>query len=223
VCPAITDRGFLVTLEGPDGAGKSSQLQLLAESLRAAGLSVVATREPGGTQLGERIRQLLLQPDTGDRDPLTDALLFNAARRQLVSDIIRPALDAGAAVVCDRFADSTLAYQGYGAGVPLDALRELARVATGGLEPRRTVLLDLPPIDGLSRRAHGSAADMTRFELSGQHDLAFHERVRQGYLELAAEDPDRWRVIDARPDASMVARDVADAVSDLLPAGRESG
>lgn len=189
--------GVFITLEGPDGAGKSSQATLLADRLRMAGLTVVLTREPGGTALGERIRDVVLardaraelavpggaEPDAGpanDRDPWADALLFNAARRQLVSEVIRPALAAGAVVVCDRFADSTLAYQGYGAGLSIEALRGLALLATDGLIPRRTVLLDVPPDHGLARRAEGPGAELTRFELAARHDVAFHERVLRG-------------------------------------------
>jgi dTMP kinase len=212
--------GLFITLEGPDGAGKSSQAQVLADALERAGMTVVMTREPGGTALGERVREVLLQQkDEAEHDPLADALLFNAARRQLVSEVIRPALAAGSAVVCDRFADSTLAYQGFGAGVPLAALRHLADLATGGLRPTRTILFDLRADDGLARRVRGPAAAMTRFELAAAHDLAFHQRVRDGYLQLAREEPARWRVVDASRDSENVARDVLEAVRDLLPAG----
>jgi dTMP kinase len=207
--------GVFITLEGPDGAGKSSQAQLLADALRAGGRVVVLTREPGGTALGERIRSVLLDRQSTAHDPLADALLFNAARRQLVSEVVRPALDAGATVICDRFADSTLAYQGFGAGVPLATLRVLAEHATGGLKPARTILLDLPPDAGLERRAQGSAEDLTRFELEAGHDIDFHTRVRQGYLRLAEDEPMRWRVVDGARDSQAVARDMLEAVSDL--------
>ena len=219
--------GLFITLEGPDGAGKSSQATLLAERLREAGLPVVLTREPGGTALGERIRDVVLARESGDagtetdpapeRDPWADALLFNAARRQLVSEVIRPALAAGAVVVCDRFADSTLAYQGYGAGLSIESLRRLASLATDGLLPDRTVLLDVPPDHGLARRTQGPAADLTRFELAESHDAAFHQRVRAGFLTLAAEDPGRWRTVDARAERETVAAAVWEAVVDVLP------
>jgi dTMP kinase len=207
---------LFVTLEGPDGAGKSSQAQQLAQRLREGGRDVVSTREPGGTLLGERIRRLLLEGDDVG-DPLSDALLFNAARRQLVSDVLRPALERGAIVVCDRFADSTLAYQGYGAGVSLPALRQLADLATGGLAPDRTLLFDLPPEAGLARRASGPSDDVTRFELAERHDLAFHQRVRDGYLEMAAAEPQRWRVVDASRPPAEVADAAWTALADLLP------
>jgi dTMP kinase len=209
-----------ITLEGPDGAGKSSQAVMLAERLRAQGLDVVLTREPGGTELGEQIRDLLLHGDSSRRDPLADAALFNAARRQLVTEVIGPALERGAWVVCDRFADSTLAYQGYGAGAPLDTLRQLADAATGGVSPDRTVLFDLEPEEGLARRASGPSSDLTRFELAERHDLAYHRRVREGYLQLVAAEPDRWRVVDASQPPAEVAGAAWQALADLVPQPR---
>jgi len=207
--------GIFVTFEGPDGAGKSSQQGLLVERLRQLGREVVTTREPGGTELGEGIRGVLL--DASDlHDPIVDALLFNAARRALVDHVIRPALARGAVVVCDRFADSTLAYQGYGAGVPRETLRSLAEVATQGLQPTRTVLLDVSVEAGLARRRGGPADEMTRFETSTDHDGAFHERVRDGYLAMAAAEPDRWRVVGGSGPADEVADRVWAAVGDLF-------
>ena len=214
-----TGRGVFITLEGPDGAGKSSQAKLLAEVLAARGVDAVLTREPGGTPLGERIRGLLLESDRRAGDPVADSLLFNAARRRLVSDVVVPALERGSVVVCDRYSDSTLAYQGYGAGVPLPLLRAVADIATGGLRPDRTVLLDVPPRHGLARRAGGPAGDLTRFEVDEEHGLDFHERVRAGYLALAAEDPERWRVVDGTGDPATVARAVVVALADVLPLG----
>lgn len=208
--------GILLTLEGPDGAGKSTQARLLAERIGATGREVVLTREPGGTPMGEAVRGVLLAAAGEARDPLTDAFLFNAARHELVIDVIRRALERGGIVVCDRFTDSTLAYQGYGAGVPLDTLRALANIATDGLRPDRTILFDLPAEAGLRRRTEGEQSDVNRFESADQHGLAFHERVRAGYLDLAATEPDRWRMIDADRPASDVAGDAWNAVSDLF-------
>jgi dTMP kinase len=196
---------LFITLEGPDGAGKSSQAERLAERLRAAGVEVLLTREPGGTLLGERVRELLLHADGPERQPLADALLFNAARHQLIEEVIRPALNAGRWVLCDRYADSTLAYQGYGAGVDLDRLRRLAEITTDGLLPDVTLLFDLPVKAGLARRAGGPQAELTRFELAERFDLAFHQRVRDGFLELARAERERWLVIDASGDAGQVA------------------
>ena len=207
--------GIFVTIEGPDGAGKSSQQRLLVERLRALELDVVATREPGGTELGEGIRSVLLQ-STAAHDAVVDALLFNAARRALVDDVIRPALSRGAVVVCDRFADSTLAYQGYGGGASLATLKSLAEVATQGLQPTRTVLLDLAVETGLARRRGGPPEQLTRFETSADHNQAFHARVRNGYLAMAAVEPERWRVVDASGLADQVAERVWDALSDLF-------
>lgn len=194
--------GWFITIEGPDGAGKTTQADALAEHLRRRGHDVLLTREPGGTWLGERVRELLLARtgSTAPTDPVTDAILFSAARRQLVTEVIRPALARGTTVVCARYADSTLAYQGNGAGVPLDRLRALQALATEGLQPDLTVLLDLPVEAGLERKAPG---DVTRFE--AEFDLPFHRRVRDGFLALAQASPDRFVVIDATRSPGDVA------------------
>jgi len=213
-------KGFFITLEGPDGAGKSTQARLIAERVRAVtDRELVATREPGGTALGERIRDVLMNAPVGSHDALSDALLFNAARARQVTEVIGPALERGAIVVCDRFSDSTLAYQGYGGGVPLDELRQLKLISIGPITPDRTVLIDLSVQAGLERRAAGSSSELTRFETDeSEHGASFHERVRNGYLELAAAEPERWRVVDGSGDAHTVNRDVWSAVSDLLGA-----
>jgi dTMP kinase len=203
------DRGRLITLEGPEGAGKTVLGQRLAAALVNAGHSVVLTREPGGTRLGERLRALLLEGG-GKVQPMADALLFNAARAQLVAEILRPALAAGQVVVCARFADSTLAYQGYGEGLALDELRGLAELATGGLAPDRTILLDLDPEIGLRRK---SEAEQTRFEAG--FDLAFHRRVRDGFLQLARAEPGRFRVVDASRGLEAVFADVLAATLEV--------
>lgn len=208
---------MFITLEGPDGAGKTSQAARLAAALAADGVDVVLAREPGGTELGERLREILLQRDDLAIQPLADALLFNASRAQLVAEVIRPALDAGRTVVCARFADSTLAYQGYGAGLDLDLLRRLEAIATGGLRPNLTVLLDLPAEAGLTRKRRGRA-DLTRFE--SRPDLAFHRRVRAGFLRLARAEPERWRVIDSTRPRAVVGREIAATVRERL--GRDA-
>jgi dTMP kinase len=171
---------------------------------------VVLTREPGGTAVGERIRQILLDPTTGHLDAATDALLFNAARARLVREVIRPALDAGSVVISTRFSDSTTAYQGHGGGVPLADLAAMARLATEGLVPDLTVLLDLPVEVGLSRK---SGHEVTRFET--EFDVAFHRRVRDGFLALAAAEPARFAVVDATLPEDAVERAVVAAVSHL--------
>ncbi len=208
--------GRFLTLEGPEGAGKTVLAERLADALAASGADVLLTREPGGTRLGERLRDILLARDSVAIDPLVDALLFNAARAQLVAEVIRPALEAGRVVVCARFADSTLAYQGYGAGVDLDALRELAAVATGGLTPDRTILLDLPAEAGLRRKAPD---DHTRFEAA--FDLEFHRRVRDGFLELARREPARFAIVDAGRAIDAVFADVLAEAAGVLRASRD--
>jgi dTMP kinase len=194
--------GAFITIEGPEGGGKTKQALRLRDLLVEAGLDVVLTREPGGTALGEEVRELLLAMRTGGAGahihPRGDALLFNAARAQLVAQVIEPALAGGQTVICTRFADSTLAYQGFGQGLPLDELRRLERFATRGLRPDLTLLLDLPPEVGLARK---TGTEVTRFE--ADFDLEFHRRVRAGFRTLAEEERDRFAVIDASgpPDA----------------------
>jgi dTMP kinase len=194
-------RGFFLTLEGPEGSGKSTQAHRLAGRLTAAGYHCTVTREPGGTRLGEEVRQIILHELTPV--PAADALLFNAARAQLVAEVIEPALANGDVVICDRFADSTLAYQGYGAGQPIEALRALAGYATGGLVPDLTILIDLPVEDGLRRKR--DSAEINRFEST--LDLAFHRRVRDGFLALASAEPARFAVVDGRlsPEQTEIA------------------
>ncbi len=205
--------GRFLTLEGPEGAGKTLHAERLAAALAERGHRVRLTREPGGTRLGELIRSIVLaEVEATERvDAHADALLFNAARAQLVAHVIKPALAAGEVVVCARFADSTLAYQGYGAGVPLRDLRAIASVATGGVAPDLTVLLDVAPEVGLGRKA---AESRNRFEAA--FDLDFHRRVREGFLELAAHEPGRWRTVDASRDADSVFADVLTAVGEML-------
>jgi dTMP kinase len=219
--PVAPVRGRFITFEGPEGAGKTTQAALLEAALRARGIPTISTREPGGTALGERVRELLLDPASGGAAPadqLVDALLFNAARRQLVTEVIEPALTAGTTVVCARFADSTRAYQGYGGGVPLDELVRLEVVATGGLMPDRTILLDLPVEAGLRRKAPD---DRTRYETA--FDLSFHQRVRNGFLAMAVAEPTRFVVVDARGDTDDVAARVLRAVEPLFGRARSGG
>jgi dTMP kinase len=196
----VGGRGLFITLEGGEGAGKSLQAEALTRRLEARGLAVVGTREPGGTPLGERLRDVLLDLTQAGTPltPLAETLLFAAARAELVAKVIAPALERGAAVVCDRFGDSTLAYQGYGRGVDLALIETLNEAACGRSRPQLTVLLDLPVDEGLARTGAEGRAD--RF---GREERAFHERVRQGYLALAAREPARWLIIDAAqaPDA----------------------
>jgi dTMP kinase len=203
-------KGLFVTLEGPEGSGKTVVARRLAEELGRRGQRVRLTREPGGTRLGERVRDILLGRDDLAIDQRADALLFNAARAQLVGEVIRPALAAGEVVLCARFADSTLAYQGFGAGLPIDELRAIAGVATGGLQPDVTILLDVDPETGIRRKVPGAR---NRFE---SIDLDFHRRVRDGFLALAAEDARRWRVVDSSRHIDRVFDDALRVVLDAL-------
>jgi dTMP kinase len=186
-----TPRGRFVVLEGGEGAGKSRLLEALHERFAASGVAVETYREPGSTPLGERIRALINGEDGLD-DDLAELLLFEAARAHLVSTKIRPALERGALVVCDRFTASSVAYQAYGRGLDRALVERANALATGGLEPDLTLLLDLAPEAGLARR-HGEGGQ-THFDAL---PLAFHRRVRAGYVELSAADPDRWHIIDA--------------------------
>jgi len=213
---APTHRGAFITIEGPDGGGKTTQADHLAAHLRDLGTPVHVTREPGGTWLGERIRVLLLERtgSTAPTDPLADALLFNAARRQLVREVIRPELAAGTTVICARFTDSTLAYQGFGAGVDIDLLRRMNDAATDGLRPDLTVLLDVQVEAGLARKAPG---DVTRFE--AEYDLGFHRRVREGFLAIAAAESERVAVVDATGGIEDVSGEIARIVDERVLRG----
>jgi dTMP kinase len=215
--------GRFVSLEGPDGAGKSRAAGRLAQHLRARGIAVTLTREPGGTRLGEQIRELLLDRGGAERVPEADALLFNAARSQLVQEVIRPALDRGDVVVCDRFAGSTLAYQGYGAGLDLASLRLMESLAVDGTRPDLVLLLDAPVEVGLARRGTGDPSQLTRFEDAARHDRAFHERVRNGYLALAKADPGRWRVVDGDREPARVDEELFRLVDEFLASDEPSG
>mgnify|MGYP001008451280 FL=1 len=184
---------MFITLEGPEGSGKSSQLPALAEFLRSRGYTVLTTREPGGTPIGDQVRQVLTRMENQGMSPRSETLLFCAARAQLVDQVIRPALARGEVVISDRYADSTLAYQGYGHGNDLTVLRQLLHFATGGLWPEMTLLLDVDSAAGLERR-RSSGGEWNRLD---DYALSFHQRVRQGYLDLARSQPERWVVVDA--------------------------
>ena len=191
---APLERGRFITLEGPEGSGKSTAARHLAEWLRGQGVSTVLTHEPGGTPLGEEVRRIVLHMRgmSDDLDPRADALLYAAGRAQHVARVIRPALERGEWVVCARFADSSLAYQGAGYGNDMTEMRRLQEFATGGLGPDLTLLLDVPVEVGLERTRR--RAEWTRFE--DTEEVAFFDRVRRAYLEFAAAEPDRFEIVD---------------------------
>lgn len=203
---------MFITLEGPDGSGKSSQIPPLAEFLRQQGYTVLVTREPGGTSIGDQVRDILMRMDNTAMHPRTETLLFCSARAQIVEEVIRPALAAGQVVISDRYADSTLAYQGYGHGNDLEALRNLLQFATGGLKPDLTLLLDVDAETGLQRRQK-SGGEWNRMDA---YAMAFHQRVRQGYLSLAMAEPERWVILDARQPSEMVQSTLREIVLDRL-------
>src|SRR4051794_8556585 len=176
--------GCFITFEGPDGSGKSTQIQRLAEYLKGLGQTVLLTREPGGTEISEEIRDLLHDLRHHEMQPRAEILLYSAARAQLVGQVIRPCLETGGTVLCDRYADSTLAYQGYGHGLDLAMLRQITSFATDDLQPDLTLFFDLDPAVGLKRRQ----TDGVEWNRLDAYDLAFHQRVRAGYQQLAQAD-----------------------------------
>lgn len=192
---------LFITFEGPDGSGKSTQIQLLADVLERSGASVLVTREPGGTRIGNAIRTILHDRTHTEMSPRAEALLYNAARAQLVDEVILPALQAGRIVLCDRYADSTLAYQGYGYGRDLAWLRRLISFATGDLKPHLTIFLDIDPAQGLQRKQIAGGQEWNRME---DKAVAFHQAAYEGYRQLAAQEPERWLVVDATQPADVV-------------------
>ncbi len=238
--------GLFITFEGLEGCGKSTQARLLYERLQARDYPVILTREPGGTRIGELIRRILVDLQHTEMAATTETLLFSAARAQLVSELIQPYLNTGGIVLCDRYADSTYAYQGYGLGHDLDQLYAIIKVATGGLMPDLTIYLDLTPEEGLQRKQHArsghAANDMEQRRKTGivpasvglppfsapsvssgaewnrldARDLAYHHRVAAGFHELIQREPERWRVLDARLPIDQVMQEVEAAVEPLL-------
>lgn len=210
------NRGFFVTFEGGEGSGKSTQIRLLADALRGQGSDVVLTREPGGTPEAETIRAILVRKDGGHWTPMAETLLFFAARVMNVQTLIRPALEAEKIVLCDRFTDSTRAYQCYGHGLDLGHVESFSQLALGGFEPDLTLILDLDVRTGLERsgkRLAGAGSDESRFE---SLDVAFHERLRAGYLDIAGRNPERCVVVNADRPMADVAADIQTIVLERL-------
>ena len=206
---------MFITLEGPDGSGKTTQARLLAEWLREQGYEVVLTREPGGTDIGDQIRAVLHDPRNTAMNARAEILLYSASRAQHVAQRILPALAAGKIVISDRYADSTLAYQGYGRGLDLETLRTITVFATGGLTPDLTLYLDVAPQEGLQRRLLGGG-EWNRLDAEA---LEFHQRVRAGYLALVEQEPEHWVVVDAARSVEEVQAEIRALVKARLDAG----
>jgi dTMP kinase len=203
---------LFITFEGPEGSGKTTQVKRLGESLRDQGYNVLPVREPGGTSISEQIRAVLHSLNNREMQPRTEILLYCAARAQLVGQVIRPHLQSGGVVLCDRYADSTLAYQGYGRGLDLPTLRMILDFATGGLRPDLTLYLDLDVEAGLKRKRTGG----DEWNRMDDLEVEFHRRVRSGYLEMMAQEPVRWVVVDAARDAEAIAGDIREIVEKRL-------
>lgn len=210
-----TPQGTFITFEGVEGSGKTTQVERLADRLRRAGRTVVTTREPGGTPISDRIRAVVLDRTNVEIHPHSEALLMCAARAQLVHEVIRPALAAGHVVICDRYSDSTFAYQGYARGQDLATLRSINGFATGGLVPDLTILLDLTAEAGLARR-FGSGGAATPTNRMDRLDLAFHRKVAAGYHALAQADPGRWRLVAAQGPVDDIAAAIWEVAAAFL-------
>jgi dTMP kinase len=218
--------GMFITFEGPEGSGKSTQARLLYERLQVNGYPVILTREPGGTRIGELIRRILVDLRHTEMAPTTETLLFSAARAQLVSELVRPYLNTGGIVLCDRYADSTYAYQGYGLGRDLEELQLITRVATGGLMPDLTFFLDVPVEEGMRRKravrdrnntpAAASSSQPAEWNRLDARDLAYHQRVFDGFTELIAREPERWRHLSAEQAVEVLAEQIWHEVEQLL-------
>ncbi len=206
---------MFITLEGPEGSGKTSHIKPLADWLSAQGRRAYITREPGGTEIGEQIRAVIHDLKNTEMNPRTETLLYQAARAQIVEQVIRPKLAEGFIVLCDRYADSTIAYQGYGHRQNLDDVRALVKYATGGLVPDLTALLDVDVEIGLKRKTRN--AEWNRLDA---YTVEFHQRVRAGYLEMVKQEPGRWAVVDAGQSPDRVQEDLREKVSAALKSNK---
>jgi len=212
-------KGFFITFEGIEGCGKTTQLRLLKERLQADGRQVLATREPGGCPIADKVRAILLDAENSAMTPSAELLLYAAARAQHVQEMVVPALERGEIVLCDRFTDATVAYQGHGRGLNLDLIGQLNEVATCGVAPGLTILMDCPVETGLSRaRARIESTEGDREERFELESMRFHERVRAGYLKLAHDNPARFIVIDAARGVEETAEAIERALAGRLPA-----
>ncbi|MFC2049861.1 dTMP kinase [Chloroflexota bacterium] len=207
---------LFITFEGSEGCGKSTQAKALWRKLHRLGIPAVLTHEPGGTALGNQLRRILKKGQQDKISPPAELFLFAACRTQLVTEVIRPNLQQGKVVICDRFADSTTVYQGYGRGLDLETIRKINDLATQGIKPNLTIWLDIPTQKGLGRKQYSTN---DRFE---SEDIAFHDKIRNGYLKLAAEEPERWLVTDATLPRARIGKIIWDKVNQLLQAEKTS-
>ncbi len=208
----VANRGLFITFEGTDGAGKTTQIERLTADLRQTGYNVCLTREPGGTPISEQIRDMLLNPDHSEMAATTELLLYAASRAQHVSEVIKPALEAGKVIISSRFADATVVYQGYGRGLDLDRIHHLNRIATDGVTPDVTFVLDLPVEIGL-QRVQNSRGGLDRLE---REKIEFHQRLREGYQIIAKQEPERLKIIDAQVSPKRVYAQIQEAIQSLL-------
>ena len=208
----MADRGLFITFEGTDGAGKTTQIQRLSADLSKASYDICLTREPGGTPISEQIRDMLLNPDHSEMADITELLLYAASRAQHVSEVIKPALETGKIVISSRFADATVVYQGYGRGLDLDRISHLNQIATDGVRPDVTFVLDLPVEIGL-QRVQSSRGGLDRLE---REKIEFHQRLREGYQTLAKQDPQRLKIIDAQANPDQVYARIQAVIQPLL-------
>jgi dTMP kinase len=209
---------LFVTFEGPDGSGKTTQIRLLRAYLEEKGYPVCETREPGGTSIGDQIRQVLHDTTNAEMQATTEILLYSASRAQLVEEVIRPALARSQIVLCDRYAESTLAYQGYGRQLDLGILQAITAFATGGLQPDLIVYLDIPVEEGLRRKRRAHEIEEDEWNRMDQQAVDFYRRVRQGYLHLADGEPTRWLIVDARQSVEAIQASIRQAVLSRLAA-----
>ena len=209
----MADRGLFITFEGTDGAGKTTQIQRLTADLRRTGYDVCLTREPGGTPISEQIRDMLLNPDHSEMAATTELLLYAASRAQHVSEVIKPALEAGKVIISSRFADAMVVYQGYGRGLDLERIHRLNRIATDGVTPDVTFVLDLPVEIGL-QRVQNSRGGLDRLE---REKIEFHRRLREGYQTIAQQEPQRLKIIDAQVSPKQVYAQIQSIIQPLLP------
>jgi len=207
---------LFITFEGPDGSGKSTQIKLTADYLRELGYNVLCTREPGGTDIGAQIRAILHDVANTAMAARAEILLYSASRAQLVEQVILPHLAGGGAVVCDRYADSTYAYQGYGRQLDFEALRQITRFATQSLQPHITIYLDITVEEGLNRKVAANSAGEGEWNRMDRLELDFHQRVRAGYLHMAQAEPDRWLVIDASGPVAAVQQQIRERLGQVL-------